>query len=434
MTITGGTPCTISCPSVPSQASDSGGCTKVVTYADPTTTGSCGDPANPNPWSCNPPSGSVFPVGTTTVTCSTDVGTECSFPVTITGTDTVAPVITSCATPTFAFVDSTCQAPVPNVTTDVEASDNCTPAGLLTVTQSPAAGTLVGTGTTSIVVTVKDANNNSTTCTSTFFVFEPTPPTALCQPYTAVLDATGHATVTAANVDNGSSDNCTIASRTVTPSTFTCANKGSNTVTLTVTDPSGNSASCQTTVTVVDNTSPTITCPANIANVPTEPGTCAAHVNPGTATATDNCDSNPAITAVRSDGQALTATYPKGTTTITWTATDVSGNHSSCSQTITVIDTQPPTITCPANIANVPTEPDTCAAHVNPGTATATDNCDSNPAITAVRSDGQALTVSYPKARRLSPGRQPTARVIIRPAIRRLRSTTRQPPAISLPV
>ena len=67
-------------------------------------------------------------------------------------------------------------------------------------------------------------------------------------------------------------------------------------------------------------------------------------MNPGTATATDNCDNNPTITATRSDNQPLTATYPKGTTTITWTATDASGNHSSCDQTVTVIDNEPPVI------------------------------------------------------------------------------------------
>jgi hypothetical protein len=41
----------------------------------------------------------------------------------------------------------------------------------------------------------------------------------------------------------------------------------------------------------------------------------------------------------------LTDTYPRGTTTITWTATDGSDNRSSCAQTVTVNDTQAPTIT-----------------------------------------------------------------------------------------
>ena len=333
VTVTGGTPCTITCPSNISQAS--GGCVAAVTYPSPTTTGSCGDPANPNPWSCNPPSGSIFPVGTTTVVCSTDVGTSCSFTITIQGTDATPPVIVSCAPPTFALADSTCQAPVPNVTSGVEASDNCTPAGFLTVTQNPAPGTIVGTGTTTIIVTVKDANNNSVNCSTTFTLFEATPPTALCKPFTAVLNASGIVSITAANVDNGSSDNCAIASRTVTPNTFICANKGANTVTLTVTDASGNSSQCTAIVTVVDNTPPTINCPANITLEPTCPsGAIATYTTP---VGTDNC---PGATTARTTGPASGSLFPVGTTTVIYTVTDAAGLTASCSFTVTVLTPQ----------------------------------------------------------------------------------------------
>lgn len=385
--VTGGTPCTITCPSVAPQPSDAGGCTTVVTYPNPTTTGSCGDPGNPNPWSCNPPSGSVFPVGTTTVNCSTDVGTACSFPVTVTGTDAVPPVITTCATPTFVLADSNCQGVVPNVTSDVDATDNCTPTNLLTITQNPVAGTLVGTGTTTITLTVKDANNNSTTCTTGFFVFEPTLPTALCKPYTAVLDATGHATVIAANVDNGSSDNCAIASRTVTPSTFTCANKGPNTVTLTVTDPSGNSASCQTTVTVVDITPPAISCPLNITKN-NDPGLCSAVVTYPNATAIDNCSGvgTPVCTP------ASNSTFQKGTTTVTCTVSDASGNLASCAFTVTVNDTQPPTIACLSDIIS-DFDPAVNGATVTYATPVGTDNC---PGATTAQIAGLPSGSTFP--------------------------------------
>jgi len=53
------------------------------------------------------------------------------------------------------------------------------------------------------------------------------------------------------------------------------------------------------------------------------------------ATATDNCGS-PTVVGVRSDSQPLSAPYPTGTTTITWTATDGCGNDTPCVQTITV--------------------------------------------------------------------------------------------------
>src|SRR5712691_8996163 len=175
---------------------------------------------------------------------------------------------------------------------------------------------------------------------------------------------------------------------------------GSYTIHLTANDGSsnnngaGNTTTKDVTFTVQDTTAPAITCPANI-TTNTDPGTCSAAVNPGTATATDNCDTNPTVTGTRSDNQPLNASYPKGTTTITWTATDSSGNSSSCTQTVTVNDTENPVITCPANITTG-NDPGQCSATVNPGTATATDNCGSTT-VTGTRSDNQPLNASYPK-------------------------------------
>ena len=49
------------------------------------------------------------------------------------------------------------------------------------------------------------------------------------------------------NVSANSTDNCAVASISVSPSSFTCANVGANTVTLTVTDVYGNSSTCTAT-------------------------------------------------------------------------------------------------------------------------------------------------------------------------------------------
>jgi hypothetical protein len=163
-------------------------------------------------------------------------------------------------------------------------------------------------------------------------------------------------------------------------------------VTVTGTDQAGNTGTDTVVFTVNDTTAPTITCPANIVRS-TDPNVCSANVNPGTATATDNCPGT-TVTGTRSDSQPLNAPYPKGTTTITWTATDASRNTSSCQQTVKVNDTQAPTITCPANITT-PANPSTCKANVNPGTATATDNCP-GVTVTGTRSDGKPLTDPYP--------------------------------------
>jgi hypothetical protein len=133
-----------------------------------------------------------------------------------------------------------------------------------------------------------------------------------------------------------------------TPASGTAFAKGTTTVQCTATDSVGATDSCSFTVTVNDTENPVISCPANIV-AGNDPGLCSATLNPGTATATDNClvDS---IIGTRNDGQPLNAPYPVGTTTITWKAADTSNNMATCSQTIVVNDVEAPVIT--ASVAN----------------------------------------------------------------------------------
>ncbi len=75
--------------------------------------------------------------------------------------------------------------------------------------------------------------------------------TAVCQDITVSVDDTGNASITAAQIDNGSTDNCGgIASMSLDITDFTCDNIGDNTVTLTITNSIGNSDMCTATVTV----------------------------------------------------------------------------------------------------------------------------------------------------------------------------------------
>lgn len=147
---------------------------------------------------------------------------------------------------------------------------------------------------------------------------------------------------------------------------------GVTTVTVT-SDATG--ASCSFTITVVDNENPVITfCPAS-KTVNMDPGVCyatASSVNAGTATATDNCTY--AVVGTRSDGLALTANYSGGNTIIKWTATDASNNTTTCSQTITLVDNQPPVISGESSSIYVLSPPNHTMrdATIN---YTATDNC-----------------------------------------------------------
>jgi hypothetical protein len=94
-------------------------------------------------------------------------------------------------------------------------------------------------------------------------------------------------------------------------------------------------------VKVKDEVAPTITAPADILDKGNDPGLASAVVAVGSPVASDNCG-EVKVTSVRSDGAAINAPYPVGTTTITWTATDAAGNSASAIQTIKVLDIEAP--------------------------------------------------------------------------------------------
>jgi hypothetical protein len=112
---------------------------------------------------------------------------------------------------------------------------------------------------------------------------------------------------------------------------------GVTTVTFTAADASGNVSTAITTVTVWDTTPPVLS------NVP-DPVTVEQTSLDGTPvsltppTATDICDAAPDVT---SDAPPV---FPLGKTTVTFTAVDDSGNATSASTSVTVVDTTPPRI------------------------------------------------------------------------------------------
>ncbi|MCC6840665.1 MAG: HYR domain-containing protein, partial [Flavobacteriales bacterium] len=224
-------------------------------------------------------------------------------------------------------------------------------------------------GTTTVTYTATDAAGNTSICSFTVTVTDNTPPNAVCQSLTVYLDAAGQATISPADLDGGSSDNCSIAGMSISQTTFDCTDLGMNTVALTVTDPSGNSATCTSTVTVADTLSPTIICPTNLI-VNNGPGLCSATVNYPMPVVSDNCSSNLVLTAGLPSGSV----FPTGTTTVSYRATDPSGLSDSCSFTVTVIDAEAPVISCQnvSVIMDASGQASITAAMINGGS---TDNC-----------------------------------------------------------
>ena len=102
---------------------------------------------------------------TNTWTVSDNCGnTSAVFTQIITIEDSTAPVVTSCATDQTVASNSSCEAIVPDFTSTIQVSDNCTPSASLIITQSPAAGSVVTSGTTTVIVTAEDDCGNKVTC------------------------------------------------------------------------------------------------------------------------------------------------------------------------------------------------------------------------------------------------------------------------------
>ncbi|TCJ14349.1 HYR domain-containing protein [Flaviaesturariibacter flavus] len=221
------------------------------------------------------------------------------------------------------------------------ASDNC---GSPSVVYSQNPGTYFAVGTTTVTATATDACGNTTVKTFTVTVNDTEVPVVRTQNLTIQLDASGAASITAAQADNGSTDNCAIATKEVSKTAFDCSNVGANTVTLTVTDIHGNVNTATVLITVEDKVAPVITCPAAVTLNCQDDNSSAAT---GVATATDACGVA-SITSSDVSSQSAdinSAAHYNYTITRTWAAVDNHGNQSQCVQLITVQDVTVPVIT-----------------------------------------------------------------------------------------
>ena len=138
------------------------------------------------------------------------------------------------------------------------------------------------------------------------------------------------------------------------------------TVTYTITPTANGCVGPTITATLIVDKEPTISCPANI-TVNNAPNQCGANVTYPPATATGS--PTPVITYSHASGSF----FPVGTTTVTATATNICG-VATCTFTITVLDVQNPTISCPAPITQN-TDVGACVATVVTPNPVFADNC-----------------------------------------------------------
>ncbi len=121
------------------------------------------------------------------------------------------------------------------------------------VTQDPMPGGTIPAFNGAVTVTLSATNGVKTAnCTFSVAWRDTIAPEARCKPASAVVQANGEATITVADVENGSTDNCGVQGAALSKTLFTCLDVGENTVTLTVTDVNGKTGACTATVTVND--------------------------------------------------------------------------------------------------------------------------------------------------------------------------------------
>jgi hypothetical protein len=188
-------------------------------------------------------------------------------------------------------------------------------------------------------LTLIDFQGNTGTCTADVTVKDDVDPVAVCKDITVQLDATGNYTLSAGEIDNGSTDNCEpTVNLSIPPTSFDCSDIGSSTiVTLTATDSDGNFGTCTASVSVEDVTPPTVIT-QNISVNLSASGTVTITPDEVDGGTLDACDPAPGLAL---DVTTFTCA-DLGDNTVTLTATDQYGNAGSATATVTVNDVTAP--------------------------------------------------------------------------------------------
>jgi hypothetical protein len=350
---------TISAPSNVSTVADNGACfASGVALGTPAVNDNCGITlAATN----NAPA--TFPVGTTSVTWTVlDIhGNSNTAAQSVVVADDQIPSITAPANKSVNTDATICTATVALGTPNV--GDNCAVSGSAT-NDAPAAFPV---GTTSVTWTVLDIHGNSNTAAQSVVVTDIEAPSITAPSNKSVSNDAGLCTAVVALGTPAVNDNCgiTLAATNNAPATFLV---GTTSVTWTILDIDGNSNTAAQSVVVADDEDPTISAPSNVSTVADNGACFASGVALGTPAVNDNCGITLAAT------NNAPATFPVGTTSVTWTVLDIHGNSNTAAQSVVVADDQIPSITAPAN-KSVNTDATICTATVALGTPNVGDNC-----------------------------------------------------------
>lgn len=314
------------------------------------------------PVSCAAESGATFPLGETTVACSSsdarDNTSTGSFKVTV--VDTTAPALDLPS-------DRTAEATGPGgAAVDYEAAGEDLVDGAIAATCSPASGATFALGTTTVDCAASDARGNRATGS-----FEVTVEDTTAPEFDAPEDVTGEAAgpsgaavsyetpKTTDAVDGAGDAVCSPASGSTFP-------LGETKVTCTAKDAAGNASERSFDVTVSDTTKPVLALPDDRTAEAT--GASGAAVS-YTASAHDAVDGAVPVSCSPASG----ATFALGTTTVDCSASDSSGHEATGSFSVRVVDTTAPAITGASDQVVEATGPNGAEASFSPSASDAVD-------------------------------------------------------------
>jgi hypothetical protein len=234
------------------------------------------------------------------------------------------------------FLDANGNASITAADVDNGSADAC---GIASISVSPANFNCSMVGPNTVTLTATDNNGNTSTANATVTVVDTVSPVVLLNNHIAYLNAAGNFTLAFADVDNGSSDACGLASISLSQTSFSCANVGANMVTVTLADVNGNTTSANTMVTLLDTVKPV----AQAQNITAYlDGNGQALVSPSDI---DNGSADACGLLSLDIDSASFDCNDQGPNPAVLTVIDLNGNMSTANAVVTVIDTISPAIT-----------------------------------------------------------------------------------------
>ena len=328
---------------------------------------------------CVPVSGSLFPMGLTTVTVtaadtSGNVGTG-TFDVFV--EDMTAPVVTP---PQNVIAEAADINGAIVAYATATATDAVTPSPIISYSQDSA--TLFPLGVTTVTVNATDIAGNVGSAAFTVTVQNTIPP-VVAPLADMTAEATGPGGAAVAYPAATATDTVTalpaleysVPSGSVFP-------LGTTVVTVTATDDAGNAGTASFNITVQDTTAPVVVPPSSLTVFASDANGAVVVYPP--AIAADAVSANPVITYRNNSGTVFSA----GTTAVTVSATDDAGNVGTATFNVTVLIIA---LTAPADVVVEATSPDGAIAVYPP--ATAVDAVDIAPIVNYSQESGTVFSL-----------------------------------------